>query len=210
MIFIAGGGDERQSAAFDGLYETEVTSINPSPNCLYIPNATMGDNFTPMMNWFSGTYKFFDNIYLPNNIPEDIMPDSIYIGGGYCARLKEFLKSKRMDREFFNNALASGVTVYGGSAGGVVLGASLATGREIMNDPEQYAPDDMDGIDLCSGTSFLPHYDSSRMGAALHLAKSLKGDVMCLSESAGVVIDNQGKLVEAVGVKGQDVLRIEG
>ncbi len=211
-IFIAGGGSSEESKDIDVLFRSSVLDRSAQPSCLYIPNAADTDDFSPMRKWFNETYPFFSEIITPEDfIKSDTIDsisdtiDSIYIGGGYNRTLMNFFASRGIDASFFLRFLSKDVTLYGGSAGAVVLGESLLTGREIMREPEKYKDLEKTGFNMCGGYSFCPHYDESNQSAIQALAQKEQLNIVRLHDRAGLVFDN-GNIINTVNVRQEDIV----
>lgn len=192
-IFIGGGGGKEKATEIDAAYRNNVLASDRSPKCLYIPHAMEREKHPEALSWFVETYDFFDDVKLFSG-PEDLEGDynSIYMGGGYCHRLRDVLWSFGVYSEYFKSFVASGGSLYGGSAGGVVLGRSLLSSREVMLRPETFLPLDQQGMDVCSGLSFRPHFTGSQEEALLveSLARDENMAVIALGEEAGVIIQD--------------------
>ncbi len=195
-IFIGGGGGKEDAVELDAAYKNKVLSSSKSPSCLYIPHAMESGKHSKALHWFTETYDFFEDIKLlqaPKDLEDEY--DSIYMGGGYCHRLRDTLISFDVHSAFFKSFIGKGGSLYGGSAGGVVLGKTLLSSREVMLRPETFLPLDHQGMDICNGLSFRPHFTGSKDEALAieSLSREQEIAVIALSEGAGVIIqEGQG------------------
>jgi dipeptidase E len=145
--------------------------------------------------WLVGTHTFFAQVTLLVDRDDlDRKTHHIYMGGGYSHILRDTLRHFGINNGFFKSFIARGGILYGGSAGGVVLGRTLLSSREVMLHPTDYESVDNEGFDICSGFSFEPHYTNgeSEIGALRRLATNQNINILALGERSGVVFDNDG------------------
>ncbi len=194
-VFVGGGGTAEQSLQFDNIYKEKVLDIEARPSCLYIPLALEKPRHNSAFEWFCETYSFFECPTLLRTV-DDVIGDytSIYLGGGYTHRLLYALGSLGLDGDYFSDAVTNGTIIYGGSAGGVLMGKSLLTAREVMRDPERYMHMSKIGFNLCQGMSIRPHFgNSSEERSAIDtLAKTEGISIIALGEESGVIFCNSG------------------
>ncbi|HMS23631.1 MAG TPA: Type 1 glutamine amidotransferase-like domain-containing protein [Candidatus Saccharibacteria bacterium] len=196
-IIIGGGGDKESSALLDAEYEKLVLDSSYNSSCLYIPHAMESSRHASAFEWFLGAYKFFSSAKLlqtKDDIDGDY--DSIYMGGGYCHRLRDNLLELGIDNGYLSSFLQGGGVLYGGSAGGVVLGKSLVSSREVLRYPEVFMSLQHDGLDLCDGWSFRPHYlGTEEEDRSLDtLAQAYHIGIIALSEDSGLIFNGSGEL----------------
>ena len=189
-IFIGGGGGKELAASLDEAYKSSILKSEKPATCLYIPHAMKQERHADAYEWFVDKYDFFNEVTLLKDRDDVIMEySSIYLGGGFCHVLRDTLQGLGMDRAFFQSFVSSGGNLYGGSAGGVVLGKSLLFCREVMLHPEEFVPLQQDGFNVCSDLSFSPHYigeDSEKMELERLAVKHGLG-IVALGEDSGII-----------------------
>lgn len=201
IIILAGGGDEQKSRQIDERFKYYVSKLGVS-NTLYVPLASHSNNdYAKAINWFESTYVFLPNITTVAST-EDIADvitanfDVIYIGGGNTGSLSLILKKHELG-EYIVSRLRQGAIIYGGSAGAIVLGKTIATAP----DKELTAPENMDGLGVLGDYSVLPHFKKSFQQRDIKNAHQHKTKLLGIAEDAGVVIKD-GDIVETVNSDG--------
>jgi len=191
-IFLAGGGDEKDSFLVD---QNFVSSLIMK-KVLYIPVALERDviGFETAYDWLVGALnqhcKNFIDISMWLNLEgkkiEDIIKfDAIYIGGGNTYKLlKEMYESEfnLLLLEFLN----MGKIVYGGSAGAIILGKTIA----IVEEENTINYQKNEGLSLLGDYSIICHYDVKKDIGIKKFINEKKCPVLCVPEKSGVVIEN--------------------
>lgn len=200
-VFLAGGGDEKQSASFDSLYVNELGASGVK-RIIYIPNALPKEKHEKAGSWFKSIFsKKVEDIEMFDNLSQAkvLSPsrDSVYLGGGNTARLMEELRSSGFDKKLTEFAQSGGV-VYGGSAGAIVLGADIRTAPEV----KESKTTDFKGLDLLGGRSVGCHFKGTEEEVEdyLELRGQINTPIMLISEESGVLL--KGGKVEVVGENG--------
>ncbi|MFZ5932621.1 MAG: Type 1 glutamine amidotransferase-like domain-containing protein [Patescibacteria group bacterium] len=191
-LYLSGGGDEVQTAAFDALYTQELEARGIK-NIVYIPVALKPDRFSKAEEWFqsvfSGKVEGIKTLTELNNVgPLDPKEQSIYIGGGDTVRLLKGIKDSGFDKTLIW-FIRNGGIVYGGSAGAIILGADIRTAPETNN----ITLPSYEGLNLLNGMSVACHYDGSEDEHARlkKLRNLLDIPIIALPENAGVIIRSE-------------------
>ena len=108
---------------------------------------------------------------------------AVYIGGGNSFKLMHELRSSGFDVKL-KKYIQSGGIVYGGSAGAIILGKSIAT----STDKNLIKLKDLDGLNLVNGYSVFCHYDPKDNKIISKLSKMKK--IIAIPEGSGAVVDN--------------------
>ncbi len=114
---------------------------------------------------------------------------AVYIGGGNTFYLLKVLKETNF-WTFLKRCIDKNIPIYGGSAGSIIFGFSIATSYDVNNVNLK----DFKGIDILYGTSIFCHYkqekdDVIKQKILLHTLKK----VIALPETTGIYANN-GKL----------------
>ncbi len=181
-IFLAGGGSERDSWEIDKKF---VETLDRAKPLVYIPNAAGESEYPACLEWFKsamaplgvGDIGMWDNLNPRRSIDEI---SGIYLGGGGTGKLLEELRDSGF-AEYLVKAAGSGVPVYGGSAGAIILGKDVRTDQEIKGGLGDYA-----GLDLIEGFSVFPHYSAKQAGNVSKLARDLDLRIIAVPEKSGV------------------------
>ena len=200
-IYLSGGGNEHQSSTLDKFF---FDSIPQGGSFLYIPIALRGHKLFPTANlWMNGIlemhkrtdieFETLDNP-LSKNINDLEKFDAIYIGGGNTwSLMKEFRESGFS--ELLVQYCNSGKSVYGGSAGAIILGAKINT----HDDKNEVGWLDNDGLNLFKKYSIACHFKDEDGERFKNWATENNLPIICLFEETGLIINNRG--IECVGTK---------
>ncbi|HZZ96184.1 MAG TPA: Type 1 glutamine amidotransferase-like domain-containing protein [Jatrophihabitantaceae bacterium] len=120
--------------------------------------------------------------------------DLLFVGGGNTFSLLDQVR-----RAGFLDAVASfvagGGDYYGGSAGAILAGESVAIAETL--DANDVGFVDLDGIGLITGFVVLPHYVADQSSATRAWAARHRTTVLGTPERSGLVVDD--RLVTAAG-----------
>lgn len=109
--------------------------------------------------------------------------DALFVGGGNTWSLMRDIRESKFDQAI-NKYLQQGGSIYGGSAGAIILGDRIDT----QNDDNLVGWKDDEGLKLLDGLSIACHYKASEMEH--YRAWSIKhhAEVICLAEESGIII----------------------
>ncbi len=201
-LYLAGGGNQQDSYVLDRDFVAHL----PEPTLLYIPLAKME------RNTYAGAYNWLRSVMEPLGIDSIDMlstPESlcsaklehyggVYLGGGNTFHLLSLCKRSGFDRAL-KDYLHHGGVVYGGSAGGIVLGKDILTCAHLDTNDEQIT--EFAGFDLLSGHGVWCHYIPEDIPRIEHYVQSKNIPVIALSEKSGLRIDNAVCVVGTEGVE---------
>lgn len=198
-LFLSGGGDAKQSFVLDTKF---FEQLKDNSKILYIPIALNRDGvgFEKCAEWFASIvsrHKRNKEIDFVMFLEGDTIPqldafDAIYIGGGNTFKLLDYLTKSGMKEALFDY-VQKGNSVYGGSAGAIILGSDINTVEE-END-EGYT--EHVGFDLLQGYSIICHYHSSLDPKIADYVEKNDNHVLAIPEDGGLIVT--GDRIEAVG-----------
>ena len=127
-IFLAGGGSAEDSRLLD---ERFVNIIDHTKPLVYIPNAMKSRPYKSCLEWFRSvmTPLGVTNIEMWDDLQVRYPVTSIagiYIGGGDTAKLLKELRVSSFS-DYLLEVADTGVPLYGGSAGAIILGEDIRT-----------------------------------------------------------------------------------
>jgi dipeptidase E len=200
-IYVSGGGDEKQSFELDELFVKDL--INRGGRVLYIPIALERDRegLEKALGWFKGmitlhTEKGIEiDMWINDRQIKNLDSYSgVYIGGGNTYKLLYILNESSLNKLLLNY-LKNGGLLYGGSAGAIILGKSIATvKKEQTTKKHKYE----EGLNLFHGISFRCHYEKPQTTAILQTLKKNKiSKALVLQEETGLILS--GNTVDIVG-----------
>ncbi len=205
LLFLSGGGGAQDSVEVDSLF---VRSLPKKATILYLPhaNAKQSDDYSPSIQWLTATLNNVNHlgksisIDTPLNLElvESIDKyDAIYIGGGNTYRLMHILRKTGLDTRI-KRYVQSGGRVYGGSAGAIIFGRTIASAKDARVGYESSPPD---GLDLLGGLSLLCHYNKD--DSTLVSLESQDHPTICLYENSALYVNNS--VITSIG-KAHDIL----
>jgi len=160
-IILGGGGDEK--ASYES-HRTFYNNLQREKKVLYIPIAILSEKYTPKgcLEWFLNAFKDFPltNVEMITDLNDPLTKnleiyDGIYIGGGNTYKLLKEFRDTGFDT-LLSEYLRGGGTVYGGSAGAIVLGKSIETARYA--DTNNVKITNTTGLNLLKDYSVWCHY----------------------------------------------------
>lgn len=197
-IYISGGGDANDSFPLDKHF---IDNIKIEKGVLYIPIAMEANsyNFDSCYSWITKTLSkisdepidvcMWTDLY--NKSWNDIKKfGAIYIGGGNTFKLLNILYNSGFI-SLLNRYIKNGGVVYGGSAGAIIMGASINTVKEENDNNYKESK----GLDLLSGCSLICHYQKKLDKGVLQYIKKNNQGVIALPERTGLVISKSNCLV---------------
>lgn len=198
MLYLAGGGDEHDSVCIDKKFAQHFGG----KRFVYLPIA---------MDGVSPTYEdcrvWINSIFNPLGIREivmwdDLNPnfatelqtyDAVYIGGGNTYKLLDKLRKTGFDNALKQFAIDGG-TIYGGSAGAIVLGKDISTCAAM--DSNETGLHDTNGLGLIGDYAIWCHYVEEHD----RLIASYEYPIIAIPERSGLTFD--GSVVCVVGFDG--------
>ena len=114
--------------------------------------------------------------------------DAIFIGGGNTYRLLDRLRETRLAAALVDAANA-GFPCYGGSAGAIVLGASIRTCAHL--DTNESGLLDLTGLNLCHRRAIWCHYADEATDRIPALIGETSMEILSMSENAGVRVGSE-------------------
>lgn len=192
-IFLSGGGNQEESLLLDKLF---ASSLKESGSLGYVPNAMKSRPYEKCFTWFKSVFlplsvRSFELITDLKKASQNHQLSGLYIGGGNTGKLLAEIKESGFDyrlREYAD----SGLPIYGGSAGAIILGETISTAPESSEvDQNQRA-----GLNLLDGFSVFCHYD---MKSDLdEISKRCGGEkLFAISERGGIHLS--GDILKSVG-----------
>lgn len=190
-LFLSGGGNASQTAALDHAF---VQSIKREPRLLYLPFALNRDvqGFEAAYDWITTTLGAHTETFIDitmwldvaNKRYEDLASfDAIYIGGGNTYKLLAILTQSGFI-EAIHRFLDDGKPVYGGSAGAIIFGKTIATVEEENDQNYRYSK----GMGRLGTYSLRCHFTEDDTPALVSLAKQLGSPIIALPEHVGLIV----------------------
>ncbi len=190
-IMLAGGGTGEDSHQLDRIF---ASWTGRSGRMLYLPIAN------PDTATYAGALEWISSVFRPLGIEQIEMWESlegraaeelesfesIYIGGGNTFLLLTLLKSSGFD-QYLPEFAAQGKSLYGGSAGAIVLGRNILTAAHI--DRNDVAQVDTRGLDLAKGHAIWVHYREEDDPLIYDYIHKYALPVLALSERSGAGIE---------------------
>lgn len=196
--FLNGGGSGEKTIASCRRFNEVIDHSKP---ILYIPIAL--DE-----SWYPGCMDFITKELKCVDVPEIIMEldmkkvaesnlddySAIFIGGGNTFKLLKVLK----ETGAFDNIagyLRRDGTVFGGSAGAIILGKSIEVAEYL--DENEVGLTDLSGFDVYNGISLFCHYDGAEETKDYIRRLSAKMPVHAVTEDTTVFVN--GDTIEIIG-----------
>ena len=197
-IFLAGGGDEKQSFVIDEIFLKDVKKI------LYIPIARKDGNYGECLNWFRkamGNHKKVQIemcVDLNNKINVEEY-DAMYIGGGNTFKLLKNIKDSGFDKKLLKYYKSGGI-IYGGSAGAIIWGRDISIALICYDvDENSIGLKDTSGINILNGIDIQCHYHASQRGEHFKYIAKTKKNIVAIPEESALVLE--GEKCSVVGEK---------
>lgn len=190
-IFLSGGGSEVQTRELDKIFSVFIDG----KKMMYIPVALDEDivGMNACYDWICRTFQEFDyhvdipviDMFLdPELIKKNIDNyDAVYIGGGDTYKLLDFIYKNNID-DYLKSFLYNGNTLYGGSAGAIILGKDIRTVLEEKTDGYSRC----DGLNLLNDYSIRCHYTDKDKDIILDRNQKFGLKTIALPEESGLFI----------------------
>jgi len=196
-LFLAGGGDENQSSTIEEIFAGKV-----SKSILYIPLAWPNDDFESCKKWFIGILKS----HKKENLKMEMLTDlnkliklndygAVFIGGGNTFKLLKKIKESGFDKKLIKY-YKSGGTIYGGSAGAIILGKDINTALMCKDaDVNEVKLKDISGMNLIGGYDIQCHFEDNQIKEHQEYIKESGREIICIPEDSHLLIeDNKMKV----------------
>lgn len=193
-IILSGGGDPKDVVPID---ERFLAMIDLQKPVLYVPVA-----MEPEDHPYDECLSWFQSVYMPNGIKHiemctdlanaslDSRYSAVFIGGGNTFKLLRDIRTSHFDQQLLAY-LQNGGLLYGGSAGAIICGKTIATAAHL--DENKVGLTDLCGLNLLGGYDVFCHYTQQDDAFLDQYAENL----YILSEDAGLVCEDG--VVSAVG-----------
>lgn len=195
-IFLAGGGGAEESKLLD---EQFVKKLDLAKPLVYVPNAMRSKPYQACLEWFRSVMtslgvtaiEMWDDL-LSHHPVNGIA--GVYIGGGDTAKLLKEICGTGFD-EYLREVVQSGIPLYGGSAGAIILGEDIRTAPEAS----QLDATEVAGLGIIKNHSIVCHYKANDQEATMKLSKDLHQSIIAIPEKAGVYV--AGKILTNYGTE---------
>jgi len=188
-FFLSGGGSAHDSYELDKKFVESLTSNR----ILYLPIASEKDSqgFSNANEWIVETLSPLSKDFLDirmmldlNKISDEYLAqfNGIYIGGGNVYHLADLIQRSNFKTQL-QQFLVGGGKYYGGSAGAIILGKTLAGSGDI-------ATSDVEGLDFFNGLSFACHYLESEKMKVQAVSEQTGSIVLAMPETTGLIVKN--------------------
>ncbi|WP_175989182.1 Type 1 glutamine amidotransferase-like domain-containing protein [Bacillus sp. Marseille-Q1617] len=210
-IVISGGGNEQQTEDIDRHF---VSLLNRARPLLYIPVAMEPSSvsYEACCEWIKGVFSplGIKRIVMWTDLEDKSLVElmdffAVYIGGGNTFRLLKILKDTHFSK-LIREYLKTGGTVYGGSAGGIVLGSHIMTCA--LNDENKEHLENNEGLGLLDRYAILCHYEKGQQTFIRSFINNFQLPVIALSEETGLCI--KGCEIQVIGNKNAVVFDDDG
>ena len=181
-IFLAGGGGAEDSKLLD---EQFVKTLDLTKPLVYIPNAMRSKPYQSCLEWFRSVMvplgvtviEMWDDLRPRRPVTEIA---GVYIGGGDTVKLLKEIREAGFE-EYLLEVGQSGVPLYGGSAGAIILGENIRTAPEAS----QLNATETAGLGLIKDHSIVCHYKADDREAIMKLSRDLRQNIIAIPEKAG-------------------------
>jgi len=191
-IIFAGGGGADDSLPLDKVF---AEWLGPEGKMLYLPIALRG------IRTFESCFEWITSTFAPLGITDIIMWTSltehkaseldqfsgVYIGGGNTFSLLAELQESGFD-EYLKVYTKQGRSIYGGSAGAVILGRNIQIVAHV--DPNNAGLKRTTGLNLAQEHAIWPHYTETDDDLIRSYIEEYNFPVLAISERAGIIVEN--------------------
>ena len=186
-IILSGGGDPEVVMPIDQYFSS---IINLRKTVLYIPIAMENHvfSYSECFAWFKRTYSAYDVINVECctdliTVNLDSRYGAVYIGGGNTFKLLDRIQHSGFAPQI-HAYLASGGILYGGSAGAIVCGKTIAPA--IGADDNLVGLEDLYGLNLLDDHDVFCHYEPNKHDSYID---GLNGNYYLLYEESGLIFN---------------------
>ena len=200
-IYLSGGGNDKQSFPLDKFF---FRTLPKNGRFLYIPIALRGHKLYPTAHlWMKGVTELheredvqFETLDNPSKYDFESLKkfNGIYIGGGNTWTLIQELKDSGFAEALIKYIQAGG-SVYGGSAGAIIMGKRIDT----HDDENRINLKDVSGFNLLNEFSVTCHFKNDQSDRFKTWAVTNSLHIICLPEETGLIVENG--VASCVGTK---------
>lgn len=193
-IILSGGGDPETVVPIDEYFAAAIDRQKP---VLYIPIAMEGRfSYDECFGWFTRTYAPFGirQATLCTDLAAlrlDARYAAVFIGGGNTFKLLQAIQQSDFAAQL-RAYLAAGGVLYGGSAGAIICGKTIAPAACL--DENLVGLQNLAALDLLGGYDVFCHYAPGEYDAFIN---TLSRKLYLLHEESGLVFD--GEKIQSVG-----------
>ncbi len=198
VLYLGGGGGAEASARLDTLF---FNAIPKNGKILYIPLAQDSGNYAGGLEWFTGMVRLYSatiaiDMLTDENADQMVLDayDAIYIGGGNTFKLLDSIVKYGLAKKIIS-CIQNNKSVYGGSAGAIIMGKSIKT-CAAMDEQGDYKHED--GLNLLQDACVACHWPETSEHVK-KVATENKLKVFCIPEDCGLIFDKDGNLLQTVG-----------
>jgi dipeptidase E len=189
-LFLSGGGDIENTLILDGEF---FSRLPDGAKILYVPIA-MDENqisYDACSDWFTKLIsehcidKEVDyRLWVEKEHVLDMdMFDAVYIGGGNTYYLLKTFRDLGIDADL-RSFIENGGLVYGGSAGAIIMGKSIAT---VSEENTIALPYDI-GLGLLGNFSLRCHFTDADVPLLKQRSLDLGQSIIAIPETSGIVV----------------------
>ncbi len=183
-LFLGGGGGKDDSVLLDREFEK---TIPQNKEIVYIPLATEDFTLDECLKWITSIFpKQKINMWRElnkNTFAQLVTAGVVYIGGGNTYKLLNLFHKSGFDKVLKNYA-NNGGTVYGGSAGAIILSKDLSTCHGDIN---KMGVIDIKALNLLNNDAIWCHYKERDDPEILKLKNQNPQErIIAMSERTGV------------------------
>ncbi|MBU0957865.1 MAG: Type 1 glutamine amidotransferase-like domain-containing protein [Nanoarchaeota archaeon] len=207
-LFLSGGGNEKQTHSLDEIFMKDINTI------LYIPLAWPNGDYNSCLEWFTKLMAQHKKKEIEIEMLIDLTKeieltkyDAIYIGGGNTFKLLKLIKDSNFGKKLINYYNAGG-TIYGGSAGAIILGRDINIALICKDaDVNKVKLKDTTGLSLIKNYDIQCHFEEDQIQEHIEYIKKTNRNIIAIPEvSALLKEDNSYK---AIGLKPITIISLE-
>jgi dipeptidase E len=191
-LLLGGGGSAEQEASVLAHF---VSLVPDGGRVLNLPWARPDPGEPSLHEWITGTLGPLGivGVVTASTVNRSVVDrlssfDAVFVGGGNTYRLLARLRETGMAAALTEFA-QRGRPCYGGSAGAIVFGASIATCAHL--DRNEIGLVDLAGLNLCRGRAIWPHHLEEDHERIVAFIEQTELEVLSVPENAGIRVDSE-------------------